>query len=151
MTKHDVWGLVESFKTSERCFSITTHDMIEADTLCNRVGIMANGQLRCIGNQQRLKARFGDGYKLICQLTEESDKAVDEALKYIHDKVDPTALIMFAQIKTLRIQIDRSIDLTVLFKILLHKDSKTIGCIQQWALEQSSLEDVFVNVCEAVQ
>jgi len=42
--------------------------MEEADILGDRIGIMARGKLRCIGNGLRLKARFGSGYKFSIKL-----------------------------------------------------------------------------------
>jgi hypothetical protein len=36
--------------------------MEEADALCDRIGIMAGGQLRCLGSQLHLKSKFGDGF-----------------------------------------------------------------------------------------
>jgi len=38
--------------------------MEEADALCNRVGIMVKGELRCIGSTQHLKNKYGGGYLL---------------------------------------------------------------------------------------
>jgi len=38
--------------------------MEEAELLSTRIGIISKGELRCIGNQQRLKNKFGDGYRL---------------------------------------------------------------------------------------
>jgi len=38
--------------------------MEEADTLCNRVGIMTEGVLRTVGTQQELKKIYGKGYHL---------------------------------------------------------------------------------------
>lgn len=35
--------------------------MEEADILSDRIGIMANGRLRCIGSSAVLKSRFGNG------------------------------------------------------------------------------------------
>ena len=43
---------------------LTTHSMEEADILGDRIGIMAKGRLRCLGNSVRLKSRFGEGYKV---------------------------------------------------------------------------------------
>lgn len=37
---------------------LTTHDMNEADELCNRVGIMDCGEIKAIGTPQELKARY---------------------------------------------------------------------------------------------
>lgn len=38
--------------------------MEEADVLCNRIGIVNKGVLRCIGTQNRLKTLYGGGYHL---------------------------------------------------------------------------------------
>lgn len=43
---------------------LTTHSMEEADVLCNRIGIITYGVLRCIGAQVRLKTLYGGGYHL---------------------------------------------------------------------------------------
>ncbi len=43
--------------------------MEEADVLCNRIGIVSNGILKCVGSQNRLKTLYGGGYHLFvnCQ------------------------------------------------------------------------------------
>ena len=41
---------------------LTTHSMEEADVLCDRIAIMAGGELQCIGRSYELKRRFGKGY-----------------------------------------------------------------------------------------
>ena len=38
--------------------------MAECEALCTRVGIMVNGNLRCLGTPQQLKSKYGQGYKL---------------------------------------------------------------------------------------
>lgn len=38
--------------------------MEEAEALCNRIGVMVNGRLCCIGSGQHLKYRFGNGYEV---------------------------------------------------------------------------------------
>ena len=43
---------------------LTTHSMEECEALCPRIGIMANGTLRCLGSAQHLKSRFGQGYQV---------------------------------------------------------------------------------------
>jgi len=47
---------------------LTTHSMEEAESVCNRIGIMVNGQLRCLGNSQHLKSKFGGSYRLTVSL-----------------------------------------------------------------------------------
>jgi ABC-type Na+ transport system ATPase subunit NatA len=60
---------ISGFSTRQsRCMVITTHSMDEADSLCSRIAIVANGQLRAVGTQARLKAKFAQGYRLTVTL-----------------------------------------------------------------------------------
>lgn len=45
--------------------------MEEADVLCNRIGIVNNGVMTCLGSQNRLKTLYGGGYHLTvnCQMS----------------------------------------------------------------------------------
>lgn len=51
-----------------RSILLTTHSMEEADTLCNRIGIITEGTLRCVGSQTELKLKYGSGYNLTINL-----------------------------------------------------------------------------------
>lgn len=51
-----------------RTLLITSHSMEEVDLLSSRVAVIHAGRLQAVGPQQRLKAAFGDGYKLTCTL-----------------------------------------------------------------------------------
>ena len=55
--------MLKSFKR-DKIVILTTHYMDEADVLGDRIGIMAKGQLMCLGSSLFLKNRFGAGYKL---------------------------------------------------------------------------------------
>lgn len=46
--RRQVWDLISSVKR-ERVVVLTTHSMEEADVLGDRIGIIAAGQLRCLG------------------------------------------------------------------------------------------------------
>jgi ABC-type uncharacterized transport system ATPase subunit len=58
--------------------------MEECEALCTKLGIMVNGQFRCMGNLQHLKSKYGKGYTLIikCKHSEllEDATSVDLAL-----------------------------------------------------------------------
>lgn len=43
---------------------LTTHSMEECEAVCDRLGIMVGGRLRCIGTSQHLKEVFGGGYSV---------------------------------------------------------------------------------------
>lgn len=47
-----------------RTILLSTHFMDEADLLGDRIAIVSNGKLRCVGSPLFLKSHFGDGYHL---------------------------------------------------------------------------------------
>ena len=58
--------------------------MEEIEALCTRMAIMVNGRFHCIGSNQHLKAKFGEGYSLVVKLRvqpagKESSEAALEA------------------------------------------------------------------------
>ena len=61
VTRRRIWNVIENAKQG-RSIILTTHSMVEADVLSDRIGIMAKGMLRCIGTSIVLKSRFGSGY-----------------------------------------------------------------------------------------
>ena len=61
--RRKLWNMLKNYKHN-RIIILTTHYMDEADILGDRIGIMANGQLICLGSSLFLKNRFGVGYNL---------------------------------------------------------------------------------------
>lgn len=51
--------------------------MDEADVLGDRIGIMVNGKLVCLGSSLFLKKKFGYGYNLTIVKTDKDDDTVD--------------------------------------------------------------------------
>jgi len=71
VARREIWQLIsdmvsdESVPEGERTSVVlTTHSMEECEALCPRIGIMANGRLRCLGSAQHLKNKFGQGYQV---------------------------------------------------------------------------------------
>mmetsp|Transcript_10049 Transcript_10049/g.22007 ORF Transcript_10049/g.22007 Transcript_10049/m.22007 type:complete len:1232 (-) Transcript_10049:333-4028(-) len=71
VARREIWKLVSdvvsdaNIPPQERTSVVlTTHSMEECEALCPRIGIMANGRLRCLGSAQHLKSKFGQGYQV---------------------------------------------------------------------------------------
>lgn len=60
-----LWDLLIKEKDN-RTLLLSTHFMDEADVLGDRIAIMADGDLKCVGSPFFLKKRFGAGYRLVC-------------------------------------------------------------------------------------
>jgi len=55
--------MLKEFKKG-RIIILTTHDMGEADILGDRIGIMSDGLLQCLGSSMFLKKKYGVGYTI---------------------------------------------------------------------------------------
>ena len=66
VSRRFMWEVISNMcKNDSECSVIlTTHGMDEAEALCNRIGIMVNGKLTCLGSPQHLKHRFGNGFEI---------------------------------------------------------------------------------------
>lgn len=63
MLDRSMWKVISSLAES-RSVILTTHCMEECEAVCDRLGIMVGGRLRCIGTSQHLKEVFGGGYSI---------------------------------------------------------------------------------------
>lgn len=64
-TRRYIWDVIKATLQQNQSSTImTTHSMEEAELLCNRIGIMVNGKLQCIGSPEHLKMKFGHTYIL---------------------------------------------------------------------------------------
>ena len=61
--RHQLWSMLRKHKQG-RIILMTTHYMDEADILGDRIGIMHQGKLSCLGSSLFLKTKFGVGYNL---------------------------------------------------------------------------------------
>ena len=71
VARREIWQLISNMgagddlpKEERSSVVLTTHSMEECEALCPRIGIMANGRLRCLGSAQHLKHKFGQGYQI---------------------------------------------------------------------------------------
>lgn len=68
-----MWSCIQDFQKHNKNIVLTSHSMDECEHLCNRLAIMANGQLECIGPVQHLKNRYGKGFLLIVMVHPDSE------------------------------------------------------------------------------
>ncbi|XP_077553247.1 retinal-specific phospholipid-transporting ATPase ABCA4-like [Haemaphysalis longicornis] len=52
-------------KATEASIVLSSHSMADVEFLCNRIAILSDGQLQCIGSLANLKEKFGKGYTII--------------------------------------------------------------------------------------
>jgi len=138
-----MWRFIKDNMTG-RTVLLTTHAMDEAETLCDRIGIMVNGQMRCIGTPEELKYKYVRGYSLECYLEEkkEGEGNVVQVKEYIEDKF-PGSDILEEQSFLVKFLIPPTKSLGTIFKII-EAEKENLG-IQKYALSETSLEQVFLS------
>lgn len=57
--KREFWELIKSLQENGKTVLLSTHDMYEADELCDRVAIMDKGKIVALDKPQMLKEKFG--------------------------------------------------------------------------------------------
>lgn len=60
-----VWSCIKQLQQHQKTIVLTSHSMDECEMLCNRLGIMKNGEMKCIGLIQKLKEKYGKGFSLM--------------------------------------------------------------------------------------
>lgn len=55
-----LWTTLQKAKTLRNGGIVfTTHSLPEAESLCDKIGILVNGELKCLGSIQHLKQKYG--------------------------------------------------------------------------------------------
>jgi ABC-type branched-subunit amino acid transport system ATPase component len=147
--RNGIHRILAAEKRAGRAVLLTTHSMDEADVLCDRIAIVASGKLRAVGTQQRLKHRFGSGYRLTLHLDATSPAALDATAARAHAFVvralSPQALLLSRVGTSMTYVLPRGTDVAGVFAALDAVRGKGEG-ISEFGVSQASLEEVFVKV-----
>ncbi|KAL7748238.1 hypothetical protein RI367_006424 [Sorochytrium milnesiophthora] len=170
-----IWDIIAKVRDRrEHCIILISHLMEEVDALTSRIGIMAAGSLRCLGNQVSLKNRFASGYTLYVQMNVSAPTEIDSVRElhqaeaahidrvahFVHSQVCSDAVLRTGGAYNLgetaidpqarswtasfQFRLPRSVDLARVFT-KMEQGAAQLGVVE-WSLNQSSLEDVFVEV-----
>ena len=68
-----IWKNINELSNSGHRYNmiLTTHSMEEAEILCDRVGWLRQGSFVCIGNPEKLKIKYSQGYRLHIKFDEQ--------------------------------------------------------------------------------
>ena len=84
--RRSLWNMLRDYK-KDRIILLTTHYMDEADILGDRIGILTNGKMTCLGSSMFLKNRFGVGYVMTAIKT--SPEPNQKLLAYLQQNLGP--------------------------------------------------------------
>lgn len=55
--------------------------MEEAEALSTKIGIMVNGELKCLGSVQHIKNKFGKGYEIEIKINKPENQLIKDICK----------------------------------------------------------------------
>lgn len=64
VARRQMWSLIRAVRDSGSLVVLTSHSLEEAEALCDRLAIMINGAVTCLGPPGHLKRKYGTGYQL---------------------------------------------------------------------------------------
>jgi ABC-2 type transport system ATP-binding protein len=140
-SRRSLWKLIDDVK-ARRSLLLTTHSMIEADVLCDRVAIMKDGRIVEQGTPAELKARYANHHTLRISL--QSLAVVERALAFVAE-VAPHSKLVALNRQTLSAMF--IVDSLLLSTFFARMARSGIAGIASWSLADASLESVFLKLC----
>ena len=136
-----IWNTVKTMK-SQMTILLTTHSMEEADALCDRIAILTNQGIQCIGSQIHLKNKYGRGLMLSVNL----DPSILNVSEFMKMNVSKDLELVETRGSVATFTIDKEkVDLDHFLRCISTLQQKRL--LIRWNLSQSSLDDVFLRVC----
>eukprot|EP00551_Chaetoceros_affinis_P007272 CAMPEP_0203672206 /NCGR_PEP_ID=MMETSP0090-20130426/7774_1 /ASSEMBLY_ACC=CAM_ASM_001088 /TAXON_ID=426623 /ORGANISM="Chaetoceros affinis, Strain CCMP159" /LENGTH=2044 /DNA_ID=CAMNT_0050537473 /DNA_START=44 /DNA_END=6178 /DNA_ORIENTATION=- len=149
-----IWDLIAE-AAKDRAVILTTHSMEEAEALCNKVAIMINGKIRCLGGVQHLKQKFLGGYTLSMSCkTQSSEGEIDDAQSYVLRNIAPGATLSERHGAYLKFEVPAFDRLSVegvkslgsLFGELQQLVDDASSAVVSYSVSQCTLEQIFINL-----
>ncbi|KRX02291.1 P-loop containing nucleoside triphosphate hydrolase [Pseudocohnilembus persalinus] len=149
-TRRKVWQLIKELKT-DRAIILTTHAMEEAEALSDRIAIISQGSLQCIGRSLFLKNNFGDGYRLTIVCKTEHVQQVEKNIKnfmpngQIVDQSGGSFIITFNQ--QYMDELNNFLEIIENKQSLNNQEANSFKAqVLDWGISHTTLEEVFMKI-----
>ena len=142
-TRRFVWNIIKETKNmNNSALIMTTHSMEEAENLCDRLGILVNGRIICIGSPEHLKMKYGEDYILELQ---------SNNIEMFHKKVvirerlfgDCNYKVEKSSFNRVKYEVHMTRNLGKIFEVMEHY--KSLGLVIDYSFNQASLEQIFIK------
>ena len=146
--QRNLWDLIK-VTMKGRAVVLTTHSMGEADLLCDRIGIMVKGTMRCIGTPQDLKERYAAGYEISCRLKTRDDEHVADLVAFAREAFsspDVDVAAADADVATLELAgVDPRRTPALAFRAFDDDACARLGVVD-FSLARATMEKVFLRI-----
>jgi len=140
-----LWEVINIYK-KKSAMILTTHAMEEADMLCDRVGIIVDGQFRAIGSPTELKKQYGKGYKISLTSSNTSLENVAKVTEFL-EQITPGAVLLNSLAGTSNYEVPtQSVKLSKVFAEVENKRKELQ--ISDWGISNTTLEEVVLRITD---
>jgi ABC-type multidrug transport system ATPase subunit len=141
------WNVIRQYREG-RVVVLTTHFMDEADLLGDRIAIMGDGQLKCVGSSLFLKNIFGVGYNMTLEkksaINFDSNSIVSLLSSYVPEC---NVLTDVGTELTVQLPFSSSDKFQTLFEYI-DSNIDTLG-LQSYGISVTTLEEVFIKIANS--
>jgi len=142
-TRRLVWNIIKKTKNmNDSAVIMTTHSMEEAENLCDRLAILVNGRLSCIGSPEHLKMKFGDSYVLELQ-SKDIDRFHSEII--VNQKLFGDKEYKMDKSSTDRVKYEVKMTRNIGHVFEVMENCKKSGLVTDYSFNQTTLEQIFIN------
>lgn len=144
VARRNLWQLLAASQRGGQAVVLTSHSMDECEALCNRLTIMVDGVMKCIGNIQYLKNRYGQGYTIMIKLSYIENFNVSELKSDIERQFNPDINLKDEHKGLLHYHITNpNIPLSEIFG-QMKAIKENYRAIEDYTISDTTLEQVFI-------
>ncbi|XP_053660291.1 phospholipid-transporting ATPase ABCA1 [Anopheles marshallii] len=150
-SRHFLWKTIKTIQRKNQTIVLTSHSMDECEELCNRLTIMVDGRLQCVGTIPDLKQRHGQGYNLwiklkIVLIDANNAESVSKPKPLIDAVIEGCkASLQEEHQGLLKFTVSPSLELSELFRQVIELEKKHSSEIENYSIYECSLEEVFLH------
>ncbi|XP_068649279.1 ABC transporter A family member 7-like [Aristolochia californica] len=139
-SRNNLWKVIKQAREN-RAIILTTHSMQEAEFLCDRIGIIVDGNLQCLGSSRELKRIYGGSYLLTISTNPADAQKVEDMVRDLSWNAVKISDVGGTQKFRLPKEELRIADIF----LAVEKFRREINIVA-FGLTDASLEDVFIKV-----
>ncbi|GLH06154.1 Multidrug resistance protein homolog 65 [Gryllus bimaculatus] len=148
LSRRNLWNSLIMLQKTGQSIVLTSHSMEECEALCNRLGIMVGGQLKCMGNIPYLKNKYKQGSTIKIKLRAGGGEETIEKAKQKMESAFSTIILKDSHETFLHYQVtDRNVSWGYMFETMetLKKESEII---EDYTISETTLEEVFLSFAQ---
>ncbi|KAI9353696.1 hypothetical protein BDR26DRAFT_849064 [Obelidium mucronatum] len=142
VSRRRIWEIIQNQKEANKTIIFTTHFLDEAEALADRIAILGEGMLKCVGSLWFLKKEFGAGYNLTVLLKQTDEESLQDLDIVVKSNVSDAELVSFAGAEVQYHLPERNVN----YFGQMIRQLECIQFVESFGLSVTTLDEVFMRV-----